>query len=64
VNNERKKSSSLVSEHMVSLNSNADGRIAGQDRSLDAEDSAINVPEANIVDRCESCHMGIREPSR
>jgi len=22
----------------------------------------INVPEANIVDRCESCHMGIREP--
>ncbi len=22
----------------------------------------INVPEANIVDRCESCHLGIREP--
>ena len=22
----------------------------------------INVPDANIVDRCESCHMGIREP--
>ncbi|MGA7078226.1 MAG: hypothetical protein WBQ43_20790 [Terriglobales bacterium] len=22
----------------------------------------INVAEANIVDRCESCHMGIREP--
>src|SRR5256885_14999588 len=22
----------------------------------------INVPEANIVDRCEPCHMGIREP--
>ena len=21
----------------------------------------INVAEANIVDRCESCHMGIRE---
>ena len=22
----------------------------------------INVADANIVDRCESCHMGIREP--
>ena len=22
----------------------------------------INVAEANIVDRCESCHMGMREP--
>ena len=22
----------------------------------------INVAEANIVDRCESCHMGTREP--
>ena len=24
----------------------------------------INVPEANIVDRCESCHMNAREPIR
>jgi cytochrome c1 len=24
----------------------------------------INVAEANIVDRCESCHMGAREPLR
>ena len=24
----------------------------------------INVAEANIVDRCESCHMGTREPVR
>ena len=24
----------------------------------------INVADANIVDRCESCHMGIREPIR
>ena len=22
----------------------------------------INVADANIVDRCESCHMGAREP--
>ena len=22
----------------------------------------INVADANIVDRCESCHMGTREP--
>jgi len=35
---------------------------SGQDRSLDAENPADYVPDANIVDRCESCHIGIREP--
>src|SRR5207253_5842813 len=29
---------------------------------LDPTIQQINVAEANIVDRCESCHMGIREP--
>ena len=24
----------------------------------------INVADANIVDRCESCHMNAREPLR
>ena len=32
--------------------------------SWDPEIVQINVPEANIVDRCESCHMGIREPAK
>ena len=30
--------------------------------ALDPAILQINVAEANIVDRCESCHMGIREP--
>ena len=34
----------------------------GQNRGRTPKILQINVPEANIVDRCESCHMGIREP--
>ncbi len=51
-----------VSDHMVDLNPT---QIAGLKKKTDDWDPhivQINVAEANIVDRCESCHMGIREP--
>src|SRR5256714_8039245 len=61
--NERKEAlDAYVSEHMVSL---TPAQLTGlQDKTevWDAKIQQINVPEANIVDRCESCHMGVREP--
>ena len=51
-----------VADHMVDLTPT---QIAGLERKVDELDAAIvqiNVAEANIVDRCESCHIGIREP--
>jgi len=51
-----------VSDHMVDLTPT---QIAGLEKKTDDWDpqiQQINVADANIVDRCESCHMGIREP--
>ncbi|MGH9555861.1 MAG: hypothetical protein ACRD2Y_08570, partial [Terriglobales bacterium] len=51
-----------VAERMVSLGPD---QIEGLRRKIAAWDPVIrqiNVSEANIVDRCESCHMGVREP--
>ncbi len=51
-----------VADHMVDLTPT---QIAGLERKVTELDPAIvqiNVAEANIVDRCESCHIGIREP--
>jgi cytochrome c551/c552 len=51
-----------VSDHMLDLTPT---QITGLQRKTDDWDPTIvqiNVADANIVDRCESCHMGIREP--
>jgi len=58
------KMSAYVNEHMVDL---TPGQIDGLEKKTEEWDPKIvqiNVAEANIVDRCESCHMGIREPFR
>jgi cytochrome c551/c552 len=51
-----------VSDHMVDL---TPAQIEGLKKKTTDWDPAIvqiNVADANIVDRCESCHMGSREP--
>jgi len=56
------KVSAYVTQHMVDL---TPGQIDGLKRKTaewDPQIVQINVAKANIVDRCESCHMGIREP--
>ena len=56
------KMDEYVSDHMVDL---TPGQIEGLKRKAadwDPQIVQINVAEANIVDRCESCHMGTREP--
>ena len=56
------KMDEYVSDHMVDL---TPGQIEGLKKKTadwDPKIVQINVAEANIVDRCESCHMGTREP--
>jgi cytochrome c551/c552 len=58
----KNKLDDYITEHMVDL---TPAQIRGlQDKTADSDPKIqqINVGEANIVDRCESCHMGIREP--
>jgi cytochrome c551/c552 len=62
VNEQKEKLDAYVSEHMVDL---TPSQLAGLQNKTEAwapKIQQINVPEANIVDRCESCHMSIREP--
>ena len=62
VNEAKTKRDDYLKEHLVSLTPE---QIAGlQKKTADWEKKIvqINVASANIVDRCESCHMGIREP--
>ena len=51
-----------VSEHMVDLTPAQIRGLQDKTEAWDPKIQQINVAEANIVDRCESCHMGIREP--
>ena len=56
------KMDEYVTDHMVDLTPQ---QIDGLKRRATEWDPAIvqiNVAEANIVDRCESCHMDAREP--
>jgi cytochrome c551/c552 len=56
------KMDEYVTDHMVNL---TPAQIEGLKRKTadwDPKIVQINVAEANIVDRCESCHMGAREP--
>src|SRR6267143_1937480 len=58
----KEKTVAFVSEHMVSLTPTKMAGLQDKTEAWTPKILQINVPEANIVDRCESCHMGIREP--
>ncbi len=62
VNERKEKLDDYVSEHMVSLTPTQMAGLQEKTEAWTPKILQINVPEANIVDRCESCHMGIREP--
>jgi cytochrome c551/c552 len=62
VNEKKELVDFYIADHMVNL---IPSQLAGLQNKTEAwtpKILQINVPEANIVDRCESCHMGIREP--
>jgi hypothetical protein len=62
VNEQKEKLDAYVSEHMVNLTPTQLAGLQDKTEAWDPKIVQINVPEANIVDRCESCHMGAREP--
>ncbi len=62
VNEQKEKLDAYVSEHMVNLTPSQLAGLQDKTEAWEPKILQINVPEANIVDRCESCHMGIREP--
>ena len=51
-----------VTDHMVDLTPAQIDGLKKKTADWDPTIIQINVAEANIVDRCESCHMGAREP--
>jgi len=56
------KMDEYVSDHMVDLTPAQIDGLKKKAADWDAKIVQINVAEANIVDRCESCHMNTREP--
>ena len=62
LNDAKEKLDAYVSEHMVDLTPAQIRGLQNKTEAWSPQILQINVPEANIVDRCESCHMGTREP--
>ena len=56
------KMDEYISDHMVDLTPAQIDGLKKKTADWDPAIVQINVAEANIVDRCESCHMGSREP--
>ena len=62
VNEKKELVDFYVTDHMVNLTPSQLAGLQNKTEAWTPKILQINVPEANIVDRCESCHMGIREP--
>src|ERR1700722_11168153 len=62
VNEQKAKLDAFLADHMVSLTPAQITGLLDKTEASGPKIQQINVPEANIVDRCESCHVGIREP--
>lgn len=58
------KMDEYVSDHMVDLTPAQIDGLKKKVSDWDTKIVQINVAEANIVDRCESCHLNTREPLR
>src|SRR6266478_6076051 len=64
VNEKKELMDSYLTDHMVNLTHSQLTNLQNGVEAWTPKIRQINVSEdsANIVDRCESCHMGIREP--
>ena len=51
-----------MNDHMVDLTPAQIEGLQKKTADWDPKIVQVNVADANIVDRCESCHMGAREP--
>jgi len=62
LNEQKQNLDTYVSDRMVDLTPTQLAGLQNKTEEWQAKIVQINVAEANIVDRCESCHLGIREP--
>ena len=58
----RKKVEAYVGDHLNGLTAEQMRGLLAKVNDFKVEIRQINNPDAGIVDRCESCHVGIREP--
>jgi mono/diheme cytochrome c family protein len=58
----RKKRSEYMKDHMTGLGPDQIKSLLRKNESFDYSLKQINVSSSNIVDRCETCHLGVREP--
>jgi cytochrome c551/c552 len=58
----RQKRDAYLSEQLAGLNRQQMRGLLDKMESFKFEIKQIHVAEGNLVDRCESCHLGIREP--
>jgi hypothetical protein len=62
LNEQKQNLDTYVADRMVDLTPTQLAGLQNKTEEWQAKIVQINVAEANIVDRCESCHLGIREP--
>ncbi|MBA2734307.1 MAG: c-type cytochrome [Acidobacteria bacterium] len=51
-----------MKDHMIGLGPDQIKSLLRKNESFDYSLKQINVSSSNIVDRCETCHLGVREP--
>ncbi len=61
-NEAKVKRDQYLADHMVDLTPEQIEGLKKKYEAWDPQIVQINVADANIVDRCESCHLGTREP--
>lgn len=58
----RRQRDAYLQEHLVGLTEQQMRGLGRGVESFQIEIKQINVPDTQLVDRCESCHVGIRQP--
>ena len=58
-----KKRDDYLKENVAGLTTQSLDSLLKRNQNFDYSMRQINVMEANIVDRCETCHLGVREPA-
>jgi cytochrome c2 len=57
-----KKRTEYLKDHMTGLQPAQIDSLIAKNEKFDFSLKQINVSSANVVDRCETCHLGVREP--
>jgi mono/diheme cytochrome c family protein len=58
----KRKRSEYLKDHMTGLGPEQIKNLIRKNENFDYSLKQINVTSSNIVDRCETCHLGVREP--